>query len=133
MAYDKVPASGEDGRRLVGQAVMTGLITTVFLVLVISALVALLVYLTGLTEGTAASVLYYAGLGCVAVGGSFGARRSGRLGWLHGGLVGFLYAVISIALSFLVMPGTLIVLDLFRQTTVVAVVGALGGIIGVNI
>ena len=133
MNYERMSTSGDDDSGLTAQAVMVGLITTVFLVLVISALAAALVYFTQITEDSSTSALYYAGLACVAVGGAFSARRSGKLGWLHGAVVGLLYASLSIALTFLIMPGPMVILDLLGKIASVAVLGALGGIIGVNL
>ena len=69
----------------------------------------------------------------IAIGGVFASRASRKKGWLKGGLTGLLYIIWSFILSGLFdgkyIFNTLLLSDLLLG----AVVGAVGGIIGINI
>ncbi|MFO8060205.1 MAG: TIGR04086 family membrane protein [Bacillota bacterium] len=125
--------AGQGEAGLSGRAIMTGLIITLALALAIAVVVSILIYFTDMSEGSAASYIYYLGMMCVAVGGAAGARGAGRLGWLHGGLVGLLYAVLSLALTFIILPGPVVFGAILGRIGTVTLVGALGGVIGVNV
>jgi len=112
--------------------VLHGLIVTIVITLVVSLAMSLIIYATAITEGSAATAIYFMGIGSVAIGGACGARRSKGLGWLHGGTVGLIYAVLSLGLSFVIMPGCLILAEAARRVAVAFLVGALGGVVGVN-
>ncbi len=69
----------------------------------------------------------------IAIGGVFASRASRKKGWLKGGLTGLLYIIWSFIISGLFdgkyIFNTLLLSDLLLG----AVVGAVGGIIGINI
>ena len=69
----------------------------------------------------------------ILFGGVRIAKEVDSMGWLHGGLVGFLYMGILVILSFLILPsfsfGWSIAVDLFLGF----IVGVLAGILGVNL
>lgn len=127
------PPPDNAGGSLMAKAVISGLLVTILLALLLSAVVAVLIFFTELTEGTAAAVLYYLGLVCVTIGGAFAARRSRKMGWVHGGLVGLGYAILCVGLSYMITPGAFLLWDILRRVGAVIAVGVLGGIMGVNL
>lgn len=133
MARHNVASAADGGRALNGRAVVVGLVVTLVTVLIISLIMSLLIYVTEMSEGTVAGAIYYLGMVCVALGGAISGRRARRLGWLHGGLVGLLYAAGSLALTFVIAPGPMIIGEVLGRIGAVSLVGILGGIIGVNL
>ncbi len=133
VAHRRLGSAGNEEMSFNGRAVTTGLTITLLLALSVAVVVSLLIYVTDMSEGSAVSFIYYLGMMCVAVGGAVGARQARRLGWLHGALVGFLYATLSLALSFVIMPGPVVIGVILSRIGTVSLVGALGGIIGVNV
>lgn len=115
------------------KGILYGFLFTLIATLIISAAIALVLALTTLTETGVSGATYYLALLTVALGGAFGARRAPAMGWLHGALVGVLYALVIGLVGGVVFPGGLIAADLGRRILVAAAAGAIGGIIGVNV
>ncbi len=89
-------------------------------------------YIRGLGE-RADTLVLVAGLGGVCLGAGAAARRGKNLGWLHGGLVGFAFILLSYLLGFIWERGTgpaagLLLSRLLWGTAL----GLLGGMLGVN-
>ncbi len=133
MARHNVSSAADGTRALSGRAVVVGLVVTLVTVVIVSLIMSLLIYVTQMSEGTVAGAIYYLGMVCVALGAAVSGRRARRLGWLHGGLVGFLYAAGSLGLTFVVAPGPMIMGEILGRIGAVSLVGVLGGIIGVNL
>ena len=130
--YGGTSANNENRQFAVG-AIIFGLVVTVFLTLITAAIISLVSYFTAFSEGVVVSYMYYLGMLCAAAGSAFGARRANSMGWLHGGIIGLLYAVGSIGLSYVLVPTPLGLTDIAARTVTAIVVGMLGGIIGVNL
>lgn len=65
-------------------------------------------------------------------GGFIAGKRSGKKGWYYGGLLGLLYGIVILVISFLAADAQLSL----RSLTLIAttfLTGALGGMIGVNL
>ncbi len=121
------------GRGVSGAAIIFGFSVTVVLTLIAAGLTAIFVYFTALSEMSATSVIYYTAMLCAAAGAAAAGKRAGRLGWLHGGAVGLLYALGSSSASYAAMVGPLSAVDIGVRATAALAVGVLGGIIGMNL
>ncbi len=113
--------------------VAAGLIFTICLTLVVSALLAIAIAWTTLTEMALSGPTYYIALVVVALGGAYGARRASSLGWVHGGLVGILYALVAGVLGGLIFPGGILAAEIGMRIAIAFLAGAIGGMIGVNL
>lgn len=114
-------------------AVAAGVIAMFAITVAISAVLALTIYFTQVTEGHVSGLLYYAGLATVVVGGAVAGRRASSRGWLHGGAAGAAYVVISLLVGALLFPGSTLLAGLGSKLLLAFVAGALGGVIGVNL
>ncbi len=126
------PAEGRT-EGISGAAIVFGFVVTAVLTLVAATVTSLLVHFTAVSEMSAASAIYYAAMLCAAAGGAAAARRAGRMGWLHGGAVGFLYALGSVSAAYAMIPGPFGLLDAAVRFLAACAVGVLGGIIGMNL
>jgi putative membrane protein (TIGR04086 family) len=122
------PRSGLQAR-----AVASGVVVTFLLSLVLSGVVALVVYFASVSEASASGLLFYAGLFSLAAGAGLGARRAAALGWLHGAAVGLVYVLLSALVSLVIFPGGYTPHDVLRRLAMGCAVGLLGGIVGVNV
>lgn len=69
----------------------------------------------------------------ILLAGIYTAKRTESRGWLNGGIVGFLYIFVIALLSYFLIPGYQIELLLLGKLALGFLVGAVGGIIGVNL
>lgn len=65
--------------------------------------------------------------------GIYIAKKTESRGWLKGGLVGFLYILIITILSYFLLPSYQLEFAVLGKMIVGFIVGAVGGIIGVNL
>lgn len=84
-------------------------------------------------EGISADLHWFSYVS-IAIGGMLAGRRSRRVGWLNGGLVGILYAAVT-ALAFQsgFSPGDLFTAGWLAKAFWSFVAGAAGGVLGVNL
>lgn len=108
---------------------LVGLATALLLALIW----ALLIRLGGLPEGPALKVAYYSGFLSALVSGGAAARGAGMKGWLHGGLGGLFYGLLASALSLLILSAPLSLLPFLLHAALALLVGAVGGILGLNL
>lgn len=113
-------------------AIISGTGTSFLVTLLSAVLLGLTVSLTE-WEGLSFSLDGFAYVS-IAIGGMFAARRSRRMGWLHGAAVGVLYC----ALASLLFQDDFAVTHLLRPAWLWSawwscVAGAAGGILGVNL
>lgn len=114
-------------------AVGAGVIATFLLTVLAAAVLAIGVYLTDLTEAHVSGILYYLGLVAVAVGGAVASRRAGSFGWLHGGLSGLAYVLLSIILGAILFPGSQVFMEAAGKLIMGTVSGIIGGVAGINL
>lgn len=101
--------------------------------LVAATVAACVVGLTAVTETYLPQVLYVTGLALVALGAAVGARQAGRLGWVHGGLVGLSSMAVAALLIGILYPGTTSLAELAGQGLLAFLTGCVGGVLGVNL
>jgi putative membrane protein (TIGR04086 family) len=69
----------------------------------------------------------------IILAGVYVAKRTDFRGWLNGGIVGFLYVLVISVLSMFLLPDFSFSLMSVGRLLIGFVVGALGGILGVNL
>lgn len=114
-------------------AVAVGVGVTFLLTVTVSALLAVAIYLTDITEAHVTGALYYIGLVAVALGGAAASRKAQARGWLHGALAGTTYVVLSLAVGALLFPQAAVLAGAVTKVLVGAAAGVVGGIVGVNL
>lgn len=115
------------------RAILAGLGASLVTALACSVLVALIFYTVDLTPNyQALAVSLINGLSFV-VGGAYAGRSARSLGWLHGAVTAGLFVLLALVFALVVFPGLPGWLILFRRLAVALAVGALAGIIGVNL
>lgn len=115
------------------RAIAAGVLTTFLLTVLASAIMAVAIYWSDLTEAHVSGALFYVGLLAVAIGGAVASRRAGSFGWLHGGLAGFLYVFLSIVLGAVLFPGSQVLPAAAGKLALGALSGVVGGVAGINL
>lgn len=94
-------------------------------------ILSLLLWLTSMQENEL-SIYTYVVHGCsVGIGGFIAGKRAGSKGWYQGGLTGALYGILIMMIGFLALDSSF---DLTMMIGLASVflIGAIGGIMGVN-
>lgn len=68
----------------------------------------------------------------LGLGGIVAGKRTGRKGWYQGGLVGIIYGIIVLLISFLALDSHVLLQDLVLLIPAF-IIGAAGGVMGVNL
>lgn len=116
-----------------GRAVAAGVVAVLALTVALSAILALVIYTTTITEAHISGLLYYLGLAAVGVGGAISARRARGGGLVHGALTGLAYVAISLMVGAILFPGGAVLGDVGRKLITALLAGSAGGIIGLNV
>ncbi|USB34281.1 TIGR04086 family membrane protein [Paenibacillus sp. YPG26] len=104
-----------------------------FLWMMIGALIlSLFLHLGQMQEDNLSVYTYLIHAASIGFGGIAAGKRSGRRGWYQGGLVGCLYGVIVLLISFLALDSQLILND-FILLIPAFLIGMAGGVMGVNL
>lgn len=104
-----------------------------FLWMMIGALIlSLFLHISQMQEDNLSVFTYLIHAISIGFGGIVAGKRTGRKGWYQGGLVGFLYGVIVLLISFLALDSQLILND-FLLLIPASLIGMVGGVMGVNL
>ncbi|WP_433945911.1 TIGR04086 family membrane protein [Paenibacillus sp. SN-8-1] len=104
-----------------------------FLWMMIGALIlSLFLHLSQMQEDNLSVYTYLTHALSIGFGGIAAGKRSGRKGWYQGGLVGVLYGIIVLLISFLALDSQLILND-FLLLLPASLIGMVGGVMGVNL
>lgn len=115
----------------ISSPILTGLVYAVICMAVGALTLSLILTMTSMEEkNLPAYVNLVHGLS-VLIGGYAGGKKTGQKGWYAGGLLGILYCVIIYIVGFLGLDASLSLQTLFVFIGAF-LVGALGGILGVN-
>ncbi len=101
--------------------------------LLVFVLSSLLFAYTPLPETVLPYLTYLTSIVSVLVGGIYAGGKTGHKGWKNGGIIGILYFVGLFLLSFFLGVQIVFGLQLFARAVLAFVIGAIGGIIGVNL
>jgi putative membrane protein (TIGR04086 family) len=86
-----------------------------------------------MSEGIIPTIVIIVYLVSIIVAGFYVARNTQSKGWLNGGIAGVFYIVILIILSYFFLPDFNLSLPLIGKLVLGFIIGAIGGIIGVNL
>ena len=111
--------------------IITGTITTMGLVLIGSLLTSLLLHFSNLNEMNLPYFTYSINGLSLLIGGWIAGRKGGRKGWYFGGLTGIAYFILILLIGFLAFEVTP-QLNALLYLAISFIVGALGGVFGVN-
>ncbi|RUT28736.1 TIGR04086 family membrane protein [Paenibacillus zeisoli] len=104
-----------------------------FLWMMIGALIlSLFLHISQMPEENLAVYTYLIHALSIGFGGIAAGKRSSRKGWYQGGLVGFLYCVIVLLISFLALDSQFTLND-FVMLIPASLIGMVGGVMGVNL
>ncbi|MGD9677276.1 MAG: TIGR04086 family membrane protein [Vulcanibacillus sp.] len=111
--------------------ILIGLTYTIVLVIIATFIFAFIIYFTALSDNNISILSLVSTTLSVMIGGFISGKKAGKKGWLYGGTIGFIYAIILGIITFLAFN---VNIDL-RYLVLLAIStfsGALGGILGVN-
>jgi putative membrane protein (TIGR04086 family) len=113
--------------------IIKGTIIGYFISLICFLLVGAGLYFTHMSEGIIPTIVIIVYLVSIIVAGFYVARNTQSKGWLNGGIAGVFYIVILIILSYFFLPDFNLSLPLIGKLVLGFIIGAIGGIIGVNL
>ncbi|MDD4569992.1 MAG: TIGR04086 family membrane protein [Tepidanaerobacteraceae bacterium] len=127
----KSSLNGKNGLEFV--KILKGVIYAYLYTIILFLILGLILYLTRVSENIIPTAVVVISAVSILLSGVRVTKDIESLGWLHGGLVGFLYMGILVMLSFLIVPsisfGWNVAVDLFLGFFM----GVLAGILGVNL
>lgn len=92
----------------------------------------LFLWLTGMREQDLSFYTYVVHAVSLLIGGVISGKRSNERGWYHGGITGAVYGLLILVIGFLALDSSLQLKDVL-QWGAAFILGAIGGIFGVNI
>ncbi len=113
--------------------VLSGLAFAYVLTLTCTLIYAIVVVAAPLAEKSASLVIRGTVMFAAFAGGLYAGRRSDRVGWLHGALVGILYVAGVMLVGRFVVSEIAPTVIVAQRLAVASVVAAIGGIAGVNL
>lgn len=114
-------------------AVVGGAVVAFAITFVGATIMAILLYNLVLAESRLPLLEDGVGVLSIILGGWYAARRAEKSGWLHGGLAGLLYVAIAVTLGSTLYAIPFSALAILKRLGAGFLLGALGGVIGVNI
>jgi len=123
-----------DDRKIIEfRKILKGVINAYFFTILLFLILAMFLYFTSISEKIIPIAVVAISAVSILLGGVRITKDIENMGWLHGGLIGFLYMGILMIISFLIGPSVTfswnIAVDLFLGF----LVGMLAGILGVNL
>lgn len=113
-------------------SVVSGLVFAYVLTLICSLAYALIVVAVPFTEQSVPIIARAVVMVAAFLGGLVAGRKSERVGWLHGGMVGLLYIATVMLFGRSVTSESVPGVIMLQRLIVTAIVSAIGGIAGVN-
>ncbi|MDK2878817.1 MAG: hypothetical protein PWR06_1533 [Thermoanaerobacteraceae bacterium] len=110
-----------------------GTLNAYLLTLVLFLIFGGILYFTKISENIIPPVVIVLSAVSIIISGINATRDIEQLGWLHGGLIGFLYVAILLILRLFVMPSMSFGLGTVIDLVLGFAVGALAGVLGVNL
>ncbi len=127
------PNAGGYRYQLQMSALIAGLLWAVLVTLFAGVILVLWVTLSQHPTYNLSGVIGLCMLGGALVGGGIGGLNARKQGWLHGGVIGLTYGIIFLAMMAGGNMGALKDPLVWIRLPLLAVLGALGGVAGVNL
>jgi len=118
--------------KLSPDSVVTGVVFCFMVTLFSAGILAVILLRTPITEKALSPVVNVVGALSVFSGGFVAGRRSGTLGWMHGGIAGLFYSAACFLVGVFAFPELAPVALLVRRLVLGFSIGLLGGVAGVN-
>jgi len=113
--------------------IIRGVLLAYFITIILFLVLALVMYFTSISENIIPKAVVGISALSIFLSGIYATRDIGHMGWLHGGLIGFLYMGILIVLSSLIAPSFAFSLNVAIDVFISFLVGVVAGIIGVSL
>ncbi len=111
---------------------LKGILLALVFSLVMLLVIALVLYLTELTEKAALYLVYGVSIAAILWGSAYATRMIGKRGWLIGGIIGVIYVLLMLGGGLLIVDDMTIGWSLAVKIFLGFVFGAIGGVWGVN-
>ncbi|MDI6602164.1 MAG: TIGR04086 family membrane protein [Thermoanaerobacteraceae bacterium] len=113
--------------------VIEGVLIGYVLAIVIFLIYGIVLSFTSVSEETMPSVTKVVSGITIFLSGLLSARKIKGRGWLYGGLAGFIYIILLLILSVIFLKGFQFNSNVLLDIAIAILIGALGGILGINI
>lgn len=113
--------------------ILKGVFKAYLFTILLFLILALIMYFTSISENIIPKAVVVISAVSILLSGINTTRDVESMGWLHGGLVGFLYMGILIILSFLIVPSFAFSLNIAVDMFLGFLVGVIAGILGVSL
>ena len=123
----------KNSSRLYSSSIFKGVINAFLITLVLLLFLGSILYFTKTSESIIPSSMIVVSCFSILLGGANATKSLEKLGWLHGGLIGFLYIGILILLSIFFMPPVSFGWSIFIDLALGFIVGVVAGALGVNL
>lgn len=125
--------SSADRKKIDFIRILKGVFRAYLFTLFLFLILAVLIYFTKVSESIIPKAVVIISAVSIFLSGIDVTRNIDSMGWLHGGLIGFLYIAILLILSSLIMPSFYFKWDIAIDLLLGFLTGVLAGILGVNI
>ncbi len=126
-------ANGEMLRVSKARYIAKGVFLALAVSLVVCLLVAVVLFLTPMTERAVPYIVYITSTFSIVIGSAYAAKRIQSKGWLNGGLTGLAYVFILLILTRVFGLDLDVNLHLATKLLLAFVLGSIGGILGLNL
>jgi len=113
--------------------IVTGVMGGIALSLCVAAVLSLLFYFTSLNEGILPPVVVGLGIVSIFFSGAIAGRQAGALGWVHGAIAGLVYALVVYFFGVAIVAYPITFTAILEKLASGLGLGALGGILGINL
>ena len=126
-------AQEEGGKNNIYMVMLKSLLVCLIISFVMILLYALILSFTSISDASMSKVTQSIMIISVAISSAYGSKRTRRRGWLFGSALGLIFAILLIPFGMALGQEFTMDIYLIAKLLVTAVVGAIGGIIGVNL
>lgn len=92
-----------------------------------------ILYFTSLSENVVPSAVIILSAISIIISGIRATKDIDSMGWLHGGLIGFIYVAVLMAVGLLAMPSVTFGVESVTNLFMGFVIGSIAGVLGMNI
>ncbi|GKU75693.1 TIGR04086 family membrane protein [Paenibacillus sp. L3-i20] len=117
---------------IIGSPLLAGVVFSLIWLAIGALLLSFMLHLTNMKESELGTYALFVHAFSALAGGFTSGKRSERKGWYNGGVLGLLYGIIVIIVSFLAADATFS-WDSVTMLGSALLSGALGGMVGVNL
>jgi len=113
--------------------IIRGVILAYLLSLILFLIIGGILYFTNLSENTIPYAVIVTSSVSIIISGIKTTSNIESMGWLHGGLIGFIYVAVLMAIGLFTMPSNTLGVGAMIDLVLGFVVGTIAGVLGVNL